>query len=75
MVITITVPNDVVEENKEYFFLEMEIPLLPDGTPEYTEVEWFKEVMRRYIVQTFRRGKKRAASNAAEFNDSNITVT
>jgi len=35
-----------------------------DGTPTYTEKEWIKVVIKRYLIHTYKCGKKKIAQEA-----------
>lgn len=49
----------------------------PPLVPKYTDNQWLKEVVRRFIVQTTRRGEvsiaKKAAGNDIQDTDDSIT--
>jgi len=75
MRITIDIPDAVVASHKAAFFREHPVDKDSEGQPLFTEIEWFKEVLRRFIVHSYRRGSQRLAEDAVVFDDSVITVT
>jgi len=75
MRITIDIPDAVIINYKDAFLREHPIEKDSNGEPLFTEIEWFKEVLRRFIVHSYRRGSQRLAEDAVVFDDSVITVT
>ena len=57
--ITITIPDDKVEELTTYFLYDHPIPLDDEGEPLYTLLNWFKMWLYKQIVNAYRSGKKR----------------
>ena len=41
-----------------------------DPTPQFTENQWSKELLRRFVVQTVQRWEQRSAMNVAKNNIS-----
>lgn len=56
--ITITIPDDKVDEFKEYFLYLNPIPLDDEGEPKYTLLNWFKQWLYEKIIEQYRQGKR-----------------
>lgn len=71
--ITLTIPTDKVTRIQAGFFTvfpNTECAVVnEDGvicdTPAYTNLQWFKEVLRRWVVRQARRGEQKLAAQTA----------
>ena len=60
MEITITIPDEKVDELQTYFLYNHPIPVNEEtGEPEYTILQWFKKWLYRQVVNAYKSGKKR----------------
>jgi len=67
MQITITIPDDNLAENRDALFtLHPNNETDEEGEAKYTDVQWFKELLRRYVVREIRRGKEVIAQATAK---------
>lgn len=68
----ITIPDDKVDRVKSAFVGIYPIPQKPDPEnegqqiPTHTEVQWSKECVRQFIIQTTQRWEQKVAMDAAK---------
>jgi hypothetical protein len=71
--ITIVIPADKVAEFSAGFLEVAPIPMLPDpnepgdlskAVPQYTQKQWIRLIIRRYLFAIYSKGKERLADKA-----------
>jgi hypothetical protein len=55
--VTLTIPDDKLVEFKTYFFKIYPVQINPATGQPYTELQWFKIIMDRYLIDIWRQGK------------------
>jgi len=69
--ITFTLPDGYIDELKEGYFKVFPVP---SGS---SDLDWFKTTIRKYVLRTYKRGKRQIATESAipEFEDGDNLIT
>ena len=59
--IILTIPNDKLGRLREAILYIMPIPLDENEQPMYTELEWFKLIIRQYVIGLVLQGERKMA--------------
>ena len=70
--IELTIPNEKITEFKSGFLAVHPVPLDDGNNPLYSELEWFKEFIIRYVIHEYKDGKKKLAREAAVIDNDVI---
>jgi len=65
--IILTIPTDKVERLRTAILYIMPIPLDENNDPMYTEMQWIKIILRRYLIGLVLQGERKIA-----FNELNV---
>lgn len=67
MIFEIEIPDDKLNEFKEYFLYIYPIPVDKDTQqPLYTAIEWFQRWLRRQVIKTYKKGKRNTLRDELE---------
>ncbi len=76
LILTIEIPSDNMEDVKAGFLARMpNKETIPDPEnegetlPKFTDKEWLEEVLREYIFDVYKRGKRKLARQTAIIDD------
>ena len=75
MKITLTIPNEKLEEFRTGFLAMCPVPMIEDPEnpgqqiPEFTELQWFKEWIIQDLKRAYRHGKKKLAKEAVQIDE------
>ena len=70
--ITITVPQNKLNEFRTGFLRSNPIPLDENEQPEFTELAWFKDVLMTFCREEYKRGKRSLAEDAGYTYDNDV---
>ncbi len=76
--ITLTIPNNKLDEFKAGFLAMCPVPMVDDPhiigklIPEFTELQWFKEWIKRDVIRAYRHGKVKLSQEAAVIDEDVI---
>ena len=68
---TITIPDAKVTRVLNAFEVVYPIPKDSEGTPLYTQAQWARLVIKRFIINTVTRGENKVAREAATVPEDN----
>ncbi|MHA1288780.1 MAG: hypothetical protein ACTSPB_15405 [Candidatus Thorarchaeota archaeon] len=75
MTITVTIDDEKLAEYREAFLRVRPIPVDNTGKPLFTEAQWFKQVIKDFIISTFRQGKILIEREKISVPDSTVEVS
>lgn len=74
--ITLTIPSEKLQEFKTGFLAMCPIPKEYDEEghelPPMTELQWFKEWIKRDVIRAYRHGKRKLAQEVAQIDENVI---
>lgn len=59
--VTITIPNDKLPRVRTGILTIHPIPVDEEGTPLYTEMQWIKLLIRKYLIELVHQGERKIA--------------